>query len=183
MNTRRSGGIEGGAEGAPLRDAFYLDIERCTGCYACAVACMDQNDLDTTDGVVAWRTVFTVESGEYPEASLRYVSLACMHCEDAPCVLACPTTALQRGGEPPVVRVDAGLCIGCHGCAIACPYGVPRFGVDGRMQKCDLCVDRVAAGLEPACVRVCPTQALRHGDSNLLGLSVERKAARRLAGG
>ena len=108
---------------------------------------------------------------------MRYVSLACMHCEDAPCVLACPTTALQRSGEPAVVRVDAGLCIGCHGCAIACPYGVPRFGADGRMHKCDLCADRVAAGLEPACVRVCPTGALRHGDPNALGLAVEREAA------
>jgi anaerobic dimethyl sulfoxide reductase subunit B (iron-sulfur subunit) len=183
MNTRRSGGIEGGAEGAPLRGAFSLDIDRCTGCYACAVACMDQNDLDTVGCATAWRTVFTVESGAYPEASLRYVSLACMHCEDAPCVLACPTTALQRSGEPPVVRVDGGLCIGCHGCAMACPYGVPRFGADGRMQKCDLCAERVTAGLEPACVRVCPTRALRYGDPNELGLAVEREAARRLAGG
>ena len=116
--------------GDVVSDAFYLDVDRCTGCYACAVACMDQNDLDTAEGATAWRTVFTVESGAYPEASLRYVSLACMHCEDAPCVLACPTTALRRSGEPPVVRVDGGLCIGCHGCAMACPYGVPRFGTD-----------------------------------------------------
>ena len=60
---------------------------------------------------------------------------------------------------------------------------MPRFGADGSMQKCDLCVDRVAAGLEPACVRVCPTGALHHGDPNKMGLAVEREAARRLAGG
>ena len=89
------------------RYGMTIDIDRCTGCYACAVACMDQNDLDTADGAAAWRTIFTVESGVYPEASLRYVSLACMHCEDAPCVVACPTTALQRSGEPPVVRVGS----------------------------------------------------------------------------
>lgn len=166
-----------------MSDAFYLDVERCTGCYACAVACMDQNDLDTAEAASAWRTVFTVERGEYPEASISYISLACMHCEDAPCVVACPTVALQRGGEPAVVSVDADRCIGCHGCVIACPYGVPRFGADGRMQKCDLCAGRVSAGLEPACVRVCPTRALRHGDPNELGLLVDGKAARRLAGG
>ena len=165
-----------------MSDAFYLDIDRCTGCYACAVACMDQNDLDGAEAGTAWRTVFTVESGTYPEASVRYVSLACMHCEDAPCVLGCPTGALQRSEETQAVRVEPGLCIGCHGCAIACPYGVPRFGADGRMQKCDLCVDRLRAGLEPACVRVCPTRALRHGDLNQLGLAAERAAAGRLAG-
>ncbi len=126
--------------------------------------------------------MITVESGAYPEASVRYVSLACMHCEDAPCVPACPTTALQRSGEPSVVDVG-GLCIGCHGCATACPYGVPRFGADGRMRKCDLRVNRVAAGLQPACARVCPTGALHHGDPNKMGLAVEREAARRLAGG
>jgi anaerobic dimethyl sulfoxide reductase subunit B (iron-sulfur subunit) len=166
-----------------VSDAFYLDIDRCTGCYACAVACMDQNDLEPGgDGATAWRRVFTVETGHFPEASLRYVSLACMHCEDAPCVLTCPTGALQRTTDAQAVRVDPALCIGCHGCAIACPYGVPRFGADGRMQKCDLCVDRLRAGLEPACVRVCPTRALRHGDPNELGLDVERAAAERLAG-
>ena len=73
-------------------------------------------------------------------------------------------------------------CIGCHSCSIACPFGVPRFGADGTMQKCDLCSERLEDGLEPACVRVCPTKALRQGSPNELGLSVERKAAERLAG-
>jgi formate dehydrogenase iron-sulfur subunit len=59
---------------------------------------------------------------------------------------------------------------------------VPRIGADGVMQKCDLCVDRVAEGLEPVCMRVCSTRALRHGDPNELGLAAEREAARRLAG-
>jgi Fe-S-cluster-containing dehydrogenase component len=64
---------------------------------------------------------------------------------------------------------------------MACPFGVPRFGRDGTMQKCDLCSARVEQGLEPACVRACSSKALTYGESNLLGLETGRKAAGRLA--
>ncbi len=165
-----------------MSHAFYLDMERCTGCFACAVACMDQNDLEVTAEPTAWRQVFKVESGTYPEARMRYVSLACMHCEDAPCLLACPTGAIAREPGTRVVKVNQELCIGCHSCSMACPFGVPRFGQDGTMQKCDLCTTRLENGLEPACVRVCPTKALRQGDPNDLSMDREKKAAERLAG-
>jgi anaerobic dimethyl sulfoxide reductase subunit B (iron-sulfur subunit) len=163
--------------------AFYLDLDRCTGCFACAVACMDQNDLEAGAEPVAWRQVFQVETGSGPDARLRYVSLACMHCEDAPCLMACPSGAISRETGTRTVAVNAELCIGCHSCSIACPFGVPRFGKDGAMQKCDLCSVRLENDMEPACVRVCPTKALRQGDPNELGLSVEQKAAARLAAG
>lgn len=166
-----------------MSHAFYLDLERCTGCFACAVACMDQNDLEVGTEPVGWRQVFTVETETASGPRLRYVSLACMHCEDAPCLMACPTGAIAREPGTRVVKVDSALCIGCHSCSIACPFGVPRFGKDGTMQKCDLCVVRLEHGLEPACVRVCPTKALRQGDPNALGLDVERQAAERLAAG
>ena len=162
--------------------ALRSDLERCVGCMACAVACMDQNDLETGAEPTAWRQVFTVESGTYPEVRLRYVSMACMHCEDAPCQSACPTGAITRDLGTGVVRVETRLCIGCHSCSIACPFGVPRFGKDGTMQKCDLCSARVEQGMEPACVRVCPSKALHYGDPNSLALQAERRAAVRLAG-
>ena len=135
-------GVRGG-EGRAVSHAFHLDVERCTGCFACAVACMDQNDLEVRDEPTAWRQVFAVETGAFPDAHLRYVSLACMHCEDAPCLLACPTGAIGREDGTQVVGVDADLCIGCHSCSIACPFGVPRFGTDGKMAKCDLCSERL----------------------------------------
>ena len=87
--------------------ALRLDLDRCVGCMACAVACMDQNDLEMAAEPTAWRQVFTVESGAYPEARLRYVSMACMHCEDAPCRVACPTGAISRDAATRAVRVDA----------------------------------------------------------------------------
>ena len=164
-----------------MSHAFHLDVDRCTGCFACAVACMDQNDLEIGSEPTAWRQVFKVETGTAPEARLRYVSLACMHCEDAPCIMACPTGAIARESGTRVVKVSSDLCIGCHSCSIACPFGVPRFGKDGTMQKCDLCSVRLEHGLEPACVRICPTKALRQGDPNELSLAVEQKAAERLA--
>ena len=166
-----------------MSHAFYLDVDRCTGCFACAVACMDQNDLEIGPEPTAWRQVFAVETGAGSEARIRYVSLACMHCADAPCLIACPAGALQRDSGTGAVVVASELCIGCHSCSIACPFGVPRFGRDGVMQKCDLCSARLEHGLEPACVRVCPTKALRQGDPNELGLETERKAAGRLAAG
>jgi len=165
-----------------MSHAFHLDVERCSGCYACVVACFDQNDLEVGAEPTAWREVFAVESGAFPDAHLRFVSLACMHCEDAPCLLACPAGAIARESATQVITVDAELCIGCHGCSIACPFGVPRFAPDGTMRKCDLCGERLKAGLEPACVRVCPTRALRQGSPNVLGRGVERRAAERLAG-
>lgn len=165
-----------------MKHALRLDLHRCVGCMACAVACMDQNDLETGAGPLAWRRIFTVESGSYPEARIRYVSVACMHCEDAPCRAVCPTGAIVRDSATRAVQVDAARCIGCHSCAIACPFGVPRFGPDGRMQKCDLCSARLGQGLEPACVRVCSSKALSYGEPNALTLEAETKAARRLAG-
>jgi anaerobic dimethyl sulfoxide reductase subunit B (iron-sulfur subunit) len=166
-----------------MRYALRLDLDRCVGCMACAVACMDQNDLEVGAEPTAWRQVFAVQSGAYPEARIHYVSLACMHCEDAPCLMACPTGAISRDAATRAVKTNPELCIGCHSCSIACPFGVPRFGRDGTMQKCDLCSTRLEQGLEPACVRVCPSRALHYGDPNALALATQRRAATRLVRG
>jgi anaerobic dimethyl sulfoxide reductase subunit B len=164
-----------------LSKGFSLDVERCTGCYACVVACYDQNDLEGRVASDAWRQVFAVEDGAFPQARLSYVSLACQHCAGAPCVGVCPSGALHRSSSPDSVVVDRALCIGCHLCSVACPFGVPRYGADGRMYKCDLCGARVEAGLEPACVRACPTRALRYGEEGELGRETGQRVARRLA--
>lgn len=138
---------------------FSLDVTRCTGCSACMVACQDQNDLV---GVVAFRHVTKHEAGAYPEAHFAYFSIACQHCGDAPCIVVCPMRAISRRDSDGVVLVDRHRCIGCHSCALACPFGAPQFA-HGKMVKCDLCHVRRDHGLTPACVRVCPTRALDCG--------------------
>ena len=116
-----------------------LDISRCCACGACAIACMDQNDIDLSTGVRPYRTVFREETRRTGE--IRYYSMACMHCDNA--------------------LYNTQYCIGCHSCAMACPFGAPTFGPDGKMRKCDGCIDRLRAGLEPACVRSCTFGALQ----------------------
>lgn len=140
--------------------AFSFDAKRCTGCMACVVACQDQNDIKSGD--TSLRRVFSFEEGPYP-ATLGCLSIACMHCGDAPCVMACPTGAVFKHAESGVVEIRRDLCIGCRSCALACPFGAPKIAVDGRMAKCDMCYVRVAYGLRPACVHTCTTGALNFG--------------------
>jgi len=146
--------------------AIYLDIELCVGCGACAIACMDQNDIYPEKGQPAFRRIYRIEEGKFPDASIRYLSVACMHCEDSPCVVGCPTGAITKNDRTGAILVKKELCIGCHSCALACPFGVPRYDPDEKMEKCNLCTERVEAGLEPACVRVCPMGALKFESPN-----------------
>ena len=136
---------------------FDIDLDRCVGCYSCVVACMDQNDIAPASGSSMWRNVTTLSR----KGKIRHASLACMHCEDAPCLSACPTGAIFRDYETCLIGTDKQACIGCHSCIMACPFGAPKFDGDGKMEKCTGCSGRVANGLVPACVRICPTKALK----------------------
>ena len=161
--------------------ALFFDVARCVGCEACAVACMDQNDLQVGAKDEGWRQVFRVETGCFPEADVVYVSLTCRHCVDAPCVVACPSGALGRDALTGAIQVAPERCIGCRSCAPACPFGIPRYGADGKMAKCDLCVARVTEGLQPACVRACPTGALGFDEVNVRAQRAESREAARVA--
>lgn len=140
--------------------AFAFDVAHCSGCMACVVACRDQND-DKAEGA-ALRRVTSLEHGPYP-ASVFRISLSCMHCGDAPCLMACPTGAIFRHFESGVVDIDRDICIGCHSCELACPFGAPALAGDGKMAKCDMCIARIEGGMEPACVHTCTTGALKFG--------------------
>ncbi|KIX13694.1 4Fe-4S dicluster domain-containing protein [Dethiosulfatarculus sandiegensis] len=140
---------------------FTFDTYLCSGCMACVIACQDQNDLSPQMG--SFRIVTKQEEGSHPKVSLSFVSVACQHCVEAPCVLACPVDALYKRSEDGLVLVNKDVCIGCRTCEDVCPYGAAHFDYQGRMAKCHFCVDRLAQGQEPACVRVCHTGALGFG--------------------
>lgn len=140
---------------------FVFDPDRCVACGACAVACMDQNDVDLAAGDQPFRRCETSERGMGMAVTMRYLSSGCLHCDDAPCIAACPMGCIARDAETGLVLCDNTACIGCRRCAAVCPSGAPVFGPDGKMRKCDGCIERVRAGLLPACVRACPFEALR----------------------
>ncbi|NLY71484.1 MAG: 4Fe-4S binding protein [Clostridiales bacterium] len=140
---------------------FILDTTRCIGCSSCAIACMDQKDIQLDEGDTPFRVCFTVEQGCDNDSPFSYLTMACMHCEDAPCINSCPTGCLKKDIETGFTVYDNSNCIGCHSCAMACPFAAPCYDKEGKMVKCDGCIDRVRFGLEPACVRVCPYDAIQ----------------------
>lgn len=139
---------------------FTFDAGKCIACGACSVACMDQNDIDPEE-TVPFRHIRKLEREEPDRTVFRELSMACMHCSDAPCVAACPTGCLRKDAETGLTVYDNRVCIGCHSCLMACPFAAPSFTALGKMVKCDGCIERQRHGLEPACVRVCPFDALK----------------------
>lgn len=139
---------------------FEFNSAVCISCGACAVACMDQNDIDP-DSQMPFRHIQTLERTENGKVTFRNISTSCMHCSDAPCVQACPTGCLYKETDTGLTLYDNSKCIGCHSCVMACPFGAPAFTALGKVAKCNGCAVRLENGLEPACVRVCPFDALK----------------------
>ena len=159
------------------RMKFLCDAERCIECNACVTACKNEND-------VPWginrRRVVTINDGEPGERSL---SVACMHCSDAPCKAVCPVDCFYTT-EDGVVLHSKDLCIGCGYCFYACPFGAPQypqesnFSSRGKMDKCTFCAggpedsdynygrDRLSEGKLPLCAEMCSTKALLAGDGD-----------------
>jgi anaerobic dimethyl sulfoxide reductase subunit B (iron-sulfur subunit) len=138
---------------------FYFDPEKCVGCHACEVACQLWNGAVQTQ---RWRKVTTLERGAFPEIKSVNVSLACMHCGDAPCRNACPRQAITKSEENGTVTVNPAKCVGCMLCLWACPFGAPKMSLKGKMEKCTFCEDR-PVDMKRACEEICPTQAIVSG--------------------
>jgi Fe-S-cluster-containing dehydrogenase component/formate-dependent nitrite reductase membrane component NrfD len=144
-----------------MRYGFVIDQRKCIGCHACTVACKEENRVP----LGAFRTwVKYVERGTFPDTRRYFSVLRCNHCDAAPCVTICPTVALYRRDDG-IVDFDGDRCIGCKSCMQACPYDA--LYIDPATQtaaKCHYCAHRIEVGLEPACVIVCPEQAIVAGD-------------------
>ncbi len=129
---------------------IYINLGRCIFCRACEVACEIFNGVSR------------IKVFEYQETMA--MPLNCRHCEKAPCMEVCPTKALYIDEDGAVV-LNPLKCIGCMMCAVVCPFGIPELDKANKiMIKCDLCADRRANGLLPACVAACPTDAIEFGD-------------------
>jgi Fe-S-cluster-containing dehydrogenase component len=138
---------------------FLLDLHRCVGCGACVLACRIENGRMLT---AAWRRVVPLNLRRQPAGPTYFLSVACHHCEEPACLAGCPSRAYEQRPDGVVVHHEE-RCLGCRYCEMTCPFGTPRFDEDkGVVSKCHLCVHRLDAGLGPACVGACPTEALRY---------------------
>ncbi len=166
------------ARGEAVKVAKLIDISKCIGCKACQVACMEWNDLrdevgtnvgvydnprDLTDQ--SW-TVMRFAEVEVQSGKLEWLIRkdGCMHCADPGCLKACPSPGAIVQYSNGIVDFHEENCIGCGYCITGCPFNIPRISKkDGKVYKCTLCSDRVAVGMEPACVKTCPTGAIVFG--------------------
>jgi anaerobic dimethyl sulfoxide reductase subunit B (iron-sulfur subunit) len=136
---------------------FRFVVEECIQCHGCEVACKSWRGIELG---VKWRRVENIWEGRYPDVKCKSVSVSCMHCLEPACMEVCPEEAITKRPDG-IVVVDREMCIGCGACGDACPYDVPRFGSDGVMEKCDMCVaERDSDTDAPPCVATCPTEAL-----------------------
>jgi Fe-S-cluster-containing dehydrogenase component/formate-dependent nitrite reductase membrane component NrfD len=143
--------------------AKVIDQTRCIGCHACTTACKSENLVPLS---VTRTYVKHVDVGVFPQARRAHQVTRCNQCAHAPCVTACPTTAMFKRADG-IVDFDKSICIGCKACIAACPYDAIFINPeDHSAEKCNFCAHRLDVGLEPACVVVCPTQAILVGDMN-----------------
>jgi Fe-S-cluster-containing dehydrogenase component/formate-dependent nitrite reductase membrane component NrfD len=162
-----------------MRYGFLIDHRKCIGCHACTVACKSEHEVP----VGSFRTwVKYIEKGHYPDTRRHFSVMRCNHCDDAPCITICPVTALFRRNNG-IVDFNGDRCIGCKSCMQACPYDALYINPNtNTAEKCNYCAHRVEAQLEPACVIVCPVQAIVSGDmddpqSNLSQLIASEKTS------
>jgi Fe-S-cluster-containing dehydrogenase component/formate-dependent nitrite reductase membrane component NrfD len=147
----------------PVKWAKVIDHTICIGCHACSTACKSENEVP----VGVNRTyVKSVDVGTFPQARRAFQVTRCNQCEDAPCATACPTSAMYRRDDG-IVDFDKSACIGCKACIAACPYDAIFINPeDNAAEKCNFCAHRIDVGLEPACVTVCPAEAILVGNLN-----------------
>ena len=158
------------------RYGWVVDTRRCFGCHGCEVACKAENDVPL--GEYIRQTIYH----DYERPSGRgiarvMVPMACQHCEDAPCIKACPCGSMHKGPGG-TVQVDYDTCSGHAACKEACPYGAIYIDpVANQAIKCHNCTHRIDVGMEPPCTSTCPSEALYFGDLNDPDSAVSRITA------
>ncbi|MBI2067715.1 MAG: 4Fe-4S dicluster domain-containing protein [Deltaproteobacteria bacterium] len=188
------------------RWGMVIDLDKCSACQACVVACQSENnvappnqELHEQGRSIHWIRVLPTFEGTFPHFRMRLFPLPCLHCDNPPCTKVCPVSATYKSEEGIIGQIFS-RCIGCRYCTTACPYTVREFNwkkpvwpeemkpirnrdvsirPKGVVEKCTLCTHRLQKGREkarvegremipedyiPACVEVCPSQAMIFGD-------------------
>lgn len=147
-----------------MKAQFTFHPERCVGCSACVMACINEKGIDI-DERLPYRLP---KKNEYPageQVSVTWFVHGCMHCPEHPCQAACPKNCFSLDRATGTVQLDSTGCVGCHRCERACPYGAIQF-IARRAAKCDGCIHRLKADQLPLCVLACPRQALTIHEKN-----------------
>jgi formate dehydrogenase iron-sulfur subunit len=168
-----------------------VDVTTCIGCKACEVACLEWNgypfratSFDNTYQTMPdtawnyWNLIrFDEHTGEDGSLSWLMRKDQCMHCADPGCLKACPADGAIVQYANGIVDFNQANCIGCEYCVTGCPFNIPKFNPSTKkVFKCTLCSDRVGAGLEPACVKACPTGCLHFGSKEDMKFIAEKRA-------
>lgn len=159
-----------------LMKRIVFNIERCMGCRSCELAC----SVAHTKAKELIRAILAGEKSRSRVAVLKAeefaVPMQCRHCENAPCIAVCPTEALRRDGPEDSVQFDSERCTGCGKCVVVCPFGAIVEVDEGRLiEKCDLCIDRLKDGQEPACIIACPTCTLEFKEVEKVAADTRKK--------
>src|SRR5271157_3330721 len=179
--------------------AKLIDVSKCIGCKACQAACMEWNDThqpigefngtyeDPHDLTETQFTLMRFTEWINPKTdTLEWLIRkdGCMHCAEPGCLKACPAPGAIVQYENGIVDFQQENCIGCGYCIAGCPFNIPRMSKKTKkVYKCTLCVDRVSVGLEPACIKACPTNCLTFGDKDVLLEKAEKRVKQlKLAG-
>jgi formate dehydrogenase iron-sulfur subunit len=178
------------------RKALLISPELCIGCRGCQTACKNWNQLSgqktKNSGTyqnppdLAPMSFNIIRYSEVPSEAnpvrWLFVSRRCMHCGDAGCMKICPAPGALYKTKEGAVAYDKEKCIGCKLCVAGCPFDVPRYDSDSKVSKCNLCADRIADGLSPACAKTCPTGAIQYGDRNELIASAKKAGYNKVYG-
>jgi formate dehydrogenase iron-sulfur subunit len=149
-----------------MSKALLYDATVCIGCKQCEQACAQKNKLRYDDTVAAEPRQSDHKYTVVLNKNDKFMRRLCMNCQEPACASVCPVGALQKTAAGPVTY-DENKCMGCRYCMVACPFGVPKYEwskVLPKVQKCTMCADRVAAGLQTACADICPTGATKFGE-------------------
>ena len=154
------------------KKTFLIEVEKCTGCSLCIIACKDEHVENSyspwtkpqSETGHFWIAVRAMERGRMPRVRMTYLPLFCQHCANAACIKACGEDAIKRRDDG-LVWIDPAACTGCGLCREACPYGVIYMNPELRIaQKCTGCAHRVDEGSLPRCAEICPHDAILFGD-------------------